>query len=273
MLLIPLVAFALVFGLPMASYLLSAFVDGGGVTLRHFVKYFGDPYNLKVLLNTLRVATLVTLATILLGVPFAVCMHRSTPRAQRWLLFAVVVPFAVSVIVKCLGWQILFRGTGPVNQALLTLGIIDEPIRLLLTETALVVGASSILLPFVIVPVFAALSSHPPEIDHAAATLGAAPMVRFFKVTLPLALPGIVAGGALVFAQAAAAYVIPMMLSGERLPLVSKQIVNAVGVLDTPQLGAVASITILVTLALILLATERVAKRVTDPAGGAPCER
>lgn len=132
--------------------------------------------------------------------------------ALRSLLLATLfLPLAASVIVKAFAWTILLRSDGIVNETLIALGIIEDPIRMIFTETALIVGAVNIFLPFMILPIYAIVAQLDSRYAEAAATLGASPVVTFFRVILPLTLPGIIAGVALVFSLSVSAYVVPTL--------------------------------------------------------------
>ena len=143
------------------------------------------------------------------------------------LLATLFLPLAASVIVKAFAWTILLRRDGVVNETLMALGIIDEPIRMIFTETALIVGAANIFLPFMILPIYAVVAQLDPRLTEAAATLGASPLVAFLRVIVPLTLPGVIAGVALVFSLSVSAYVVPTLLIGENYPTLATTIAKA----------------------------------------------
>src|SRR5262249_55071104 len=140
---------------------------------------------------------------------------------------ALLLPMSLSLIVRAFGWTILLGRDGPLNELLLTLHVIERPMRLLFTETGLLLGTISIKLPLMILPIFVALQTIPTALRDAGATLGAGPLYRFAHIELPLAMPGILAGFALVFAQTAAAYVLPTLLGGARMQIMSNAIVDS----------------------------------------------
>lgn len=253
--------FLVVLGVPLALLLAASVRTGEGIGLAHYTRILGDPFERGVILATLRYAALVTLACAAFGYVYAYAMARASAPVQALLLVAIVLPMTVSVIVKTFGWTILLRSNGPVNSALLALGAIDQPLRLLFTETGLVFGTASILLPYMVLPVFAVLRQIPAEQGDAAATLGAAPAEAFLRVVLPLTLPGVIAGVAIVFSMTVSAYVIPSLLTGAGYKTLSKTIANAFLVIYNPGLGAAAGVILLVIAMAIVLAAGAAAAR------------
>src|SRR5690606_11170174 len=136
--------------------------------------------------RTIVVAFETTLLTLVLGYPTAFVLARARGLVQTCILIAMILPLSVGVIVKALAWSIVFRSDGVINKTLLGLGIVDEPLRLICTETALVIGAANIFLPFMVLPIYAVIRQINPNLGSAAATLGAGPFFRFFRVFLPL---------------------------------------------------------------------------------------
>lgn len=253
--------FLVVLGLPLVLLFAASFRTGDGVGFAHYARILGDPFERGVILATLRYAALVTLACAVFGYVYAYAMARASAPVQALLLVAIVLPMTVSVIVKTFGWTILLRSNGLVNSALLAIGAIDEPLRLLFSETGLVFGTTSILLPYMVLPVFAVLRQIPPEQGDAAATLGAAPAEAFLRVVLPLTLPGVIAGVAIVFSMTVSAYVIPSLLTGAGYKTLSKAIANAFLVIYNPGLGAAAGVILLAIAMAIVLAAGAAAAR------------
>ena len=130
------------FALPLAALLVTSFQGEAGWTLAGYAKFFGDPFNYAVLGNTLKSAIIITLACLIIGYPTAFVLARATGMFQATLLLALVLPLSVGVVVKAFAWTILLRSNGLVNTTLTGLGLIDEPVRLLFTETGLAIGAA-----------------------------------------------------------------------------------------------------------------------------------
>jgi len=167
-----------------------------------------------VLLRTLWISGLATLACLLLGYPLAWLIATAPPRAVPWLLGALLLPFWTSLIVRTAAWMVLLQKEGVVNAALLGLGLVEAPLPLLLNRFAVLVAMVHILLPFMVLPILAALREMDPRLPRAAASLGAGRFRVFRRVVLPLSLPGIGAGCLLVFIQALGFYVTPALLGG-----------------------------------------------------------
>jgi putative spermidine/putrescine transport system permease protein len=162
---------------------------------------------------------------------------------------------------KAFAWSILFRSNGFFNQTLMAIGLTDAPLRMLFTETALVIGAANVFLPFMVLPIYAVLQQQDPNLPDAAATLGAGPFQRFFKVVLPLALPGVVAGCAFVFSMAVSMYVIPSLIVGERQQTVAMQIARSFLFLRNEQLGSSLSTILLLIAVTVVLSSSWLAAR------------
>lgn len=237
---------AALFALPLLILLGKSVIDAeGGLSVAGYVAFFSDPYNMTVLWRTLRVALLTTLLCLLLAYPTAFAMARARGWMLTLMLVAMILPLSVGVIVKAFSWSIVLRSNGIVNQALLGLGLVQEPVRLLFTETALVFGAANIFLPFMVLPIYAIVRQLDPNLAAAAASLGSGPVRTFLTVTLPLTLPGVIAGIAFVFSLAVSMYVIPSLIVGERHQNLAMMIARAFLFLRNEQLGSVVAVVLL----------------------------
>ncbi|MGE3921874.1 MAG: ABC transporter permease [Lautropia sp.] len=252
---------AAVFAVPLLSLVVGSLVVDGRPTLSNFVSYLGDAHERASVTATIRYATLSGLICLLLGYPFARLMVRIGGRAQLLLFAALLLPMSLSLIVRAFGWTILLSRGGVINQVLVATGLIDHPMRLLFTETGLLLGTVSIKLPLMILPIYVVLKTIPQEIGEAAATLGAGPIYRFLHLDLPLAIPGMLAGFALVFAQAAAAYVLPTLLGGSRYLIMSKAIVDAYLILQSGPVGSTISVLLLAIVITVIVFAGRMASR------------
>ncbi|MCY4373663.1 MAG: ABC transporter permease subunit [Spirochaetaceae bacterium] len=183
-------------------------------SLKNFLFLLRDDLYWKAYLNSARIALISTAFCLILGYPVAYGIARSSPTARTVLLMLVILPFWTSFLLRVYAWIGILKNNGPINNMLLAIGIIDEPITMMQTEFAVYVGIVYAYLPFMILPLFARLA----RIDHtlleAAADLGCRPLRAFLTVTLPLSLPGIVAGSLLVFIPAVGEFVIPALLGG-----------------------------------------------------------
>ncbi len=195
-----------------------------GFTLEHYRRFF-DPLYLAILARTILAALWCTVWCLLLGYPVAYAIAR----AGRWrnlLLFLVVLPFWTSVLVRTFAMIFLLRDTGLVNTALLSLGIIDQPLALLYTSGAVMAGLVYTFLPFMVLPIYASLEKHDRTLLEAAAVLGARPARAFRRVTLPLSMPGVIAGSLLVFIPALGSFLPSDLLGGAKEVLIGNLVQN-----------------------------------------------
>ena len=256
----------LLFALPLILLLAKSLVDSdGSFSIAGYVEFFSDPYNLTVLWRTLRVALLTTLLAFVIAYPTAFALARARGLTQTILLIAMVLPLSVGVIVKAFAWSILFRSNGVLNQTLMGLGLTNEPVRMLFTETALVIGAANVFLPFMVLPIYAVVRQLDRSLPDAAASLGASPLFRFVHVTLPLTLPGVVAGWAFTFSLAVSMYVIPSLIVGERQQTLSMLIARSYLYLRNEQLGSTISAVLLVISIAVVLGSSWLAARMEGP--------
>lgn len=257
-----------VFGAPLLLLLYSSFhVDGGGFSLAGYTKILGDAYYRQVILNSFNLGAITTLGCVVLGYPAAFAIARAKGYWQVLLFALVFLPLTVSIIVKSFGWAILLRRDGLVNWALLGLGLVDRPQRMLFTTESLYVGMINVFLPFMILPLYSVVRMIDPRLAEAAATLGASPWYRFTRVVLPLSLPGLVAGISIVFALAIAAYVTPSLLLGDRYMTMSLVMAKAYLNLRDWQLGS-AMASILLTISIVVVVGTAWLQRLLARRGG-----
>ena len=258
----PLAAYlALAFVVPLALLFVNSLRADGAWSLSGYAHYLADPFNLMVVGNSLKLGLLCTLVCLILGYPAGIALAYARPAIQALVLAAMFLPLCVSVIVKAFGWTILLRSNGLVNQLLLWLGITTEPIRMIFTETGLLIGISNIFLPFMVLPVYIVVRQIDPRLPDAAATLGANGVQRFLKVLFPLSVPGLIAGVALVFSLAVSAYVIPTLLIGDQHQLLSTQIAKYFLFLRNEQMGGVAAVILLLIAIIVVLGSAALARR------------
>ncbi len=255
---------AIIYALPLFMLLLKSFQIDGQFSVAEYVTFFGDSYNLSVLWRTLRVALLTTLLALLIAYPTAIVMARAKGVWLSVFLVALVLPMSVGVVVKAFAWTILFRTRGVLNETLMSLGFTETPIRMLFTETALIIGAANVFLPFMVLPIYAVLQQMDSRLPEAAASLGAGPIFRFTNVTLPLSLPGVVAGCAFTFSLAISMYVIPSLIVGERQQTLSMLTARSFLYLRNEALGATISSILLVIAISVVLGSSWLATRLGE---------
>jgi putative spermidine/putrescine transport system permease protein len=249
-----------IFALPLLLLLGVSLIGPDGLTLANYRRLLGTPYYLGVIWNSLRLGLLTTIITLAISYPAAFALARARGAVRSLLLATLFLPLAASVIVKAFAWTILLRSDGVVNQTLMALGIIEDPIRMIFTETALIVGSANIFLPFMILPIYAVVAQLDPRLSEAAATLGASPLVTFLGVIVPLTLPGIIAGVALVFSLSVSAYVVPTLLIGERYPTLATTIAKAYLLARDPGFGAAAGVVLLIIAIVIVTLSTRLGR-------------
>jgi spermidine/putrescine transport system permease protein len=248
-------AFAL---LPGLALLLVSLLDKGEVeffipvlTLGNYRELF-SPIFLAVLRDSVSLALLATLVCLLAGYPFAYRIARAKPKWRPWLLLLVIIPFWTNSLIRTYALILIIGAQGMVNKALLALGWIDAPLRMLYTDFAVFVGLTYTLLPFMVLPLYASIEKQDPNLVEAAKDLGAGSLGAFWHITLPLTLPGIVAGSMLVFLPSLGMFYVPEILGGAKNMLLGTFIKNQFLVVSNWPLGAAAS-TVL-TLLLVLMA-------------------
>lgn len=246
---------ALAFALPLLALLAGSVLSRDGINVAGYAKFFGDPFGWKVLGNSVKAALWTTGLCLVVGYPAAFALARATGAVQILLLVALILPLSVGVVVKAFAWTILLRSNGVVNQLLLALGLTDQPLRLIFTETGLIIGAVNVFLAFMVLPIYSVAKLIDARLLDAAATLGASPLYRFLHVTLPLTLPGVVAGIAFVFSMSVSMYVIPTLLIGDRYQTLSTLIARSYLFMRDRTLGSTVAVVLLLIAVAVVFAT------------------
>ena len=209
----------------------------------NYVYILTDNLYYRTYFNSLKISIISTFLCLLIGYPMAYGIVRSGPVAKKLLLFAVILPFWTSFLLRVYAWMGLLADRGTINNLLIQFGLIDEPIRMLYTEFAVYIGIVYTYLPFMILPLYANMERLDNSLNEAAADLGSRPTNTFFKVTLPLTRPGIIAGSLLVFIPATGEYVIPDLLGGGNVLMIGRLLFNEFSAnTDWPVASAVAII-------------------------------
>jgi putative spermidine/putrescine transport system permease protein len=185
-------------------------------TLANFAEIVQAPVYVKVLWITVRISLIVTVAVLLLGYPVAYLLARLPPARSNLLMILVLLPFWSSILVRSYAWMVLLGRNGIINQLLLWIGVVDAPLKLLNTTFAVYVAMVHVLLPFMILPLYATLRGIDPNLLRAGSSLGARPAAVFRQVVLPLSLPGVSAGCLLVFILSLGFYITPALVGGPR---------------------------------------------------------
>jgi putative spermidine/putrescine transport system permease protein len=264
-----LLLFGAIVVIPLAMTFVLSFHDFstlGGVKpvfiLKNWRDLFTDEYFREMFGRTLRVSLWVTAICALVGAPEAYILSRMSPRWRGVFLFVILGPLLISVVARTLGWALLFGGaTGVVNQALMAMKLVDAPLPFMFTETGIVVALSHVLVPFMVLSVWAALQRLDPQVGNAALSLGASQATVLRRVVLPQAMPGVLSGAILVFTLAASAFATPAIIGGRRLKVASTLAYDEfLNTLNWP-LGAAVAVLLLAGLAVVVLVANRLVER------------
>lgn len=221
-----------------------------------------DSLYFKAYLSSIWIALVSTIICGLIGYPMALAIARSPKANQPLLLVAIMLPFWTSLLIRVYAWVGILRQDGVLNNLLLWIGVIDEPLILLQTQFATYVGIVYAYLPFMILPLYAVLEKQDTTLLEAGRDLGARPVVTFLTITLPLSLPGLVAGSMLVFIPVVGEFVIPSMMSGESTLMIGRVLWNEFfSNRDWPVASAVAVVMLLVLIIPIIIFQNQQAKQ------------
>jgi spermidine/putrescine transport system permease protein len=224
-----------------------------GFTLNNFMQVF-DPLYLKVFGQSLLISAFTTIICILIAYPFTYFIAQKTTIKKTVFMAMVIVPFLVSSLIRLFGWINLLRKDGIVNSLLLKWGLIQEPLQLVYNTTGVMIGLVYMLLPFMILPLYSSIEKLDKSLLEACSDLGAKPVTAFFKVTLPLTMPGVFAGSILVFIPALGYFFVTDLLGGNKTQVIGNIIRNQFITARNWPLGSAISIfLIIITLLLVWL--------------------
>jgi putative spermidine/putrescine transport system permease protein len=238
-----------------------------GGTSNGYGAILSDGYTRAVLWRTVRVAALSTAIAAILGFPTAYVVARSSPARRGLFLICAVFPLLTNPVVRSFAWIVILGRNGLINQGLVSVGIVDAPIRLLYTETAMVIGFVYLFLPLMILSLVGVLEGIERDLLDAAASLGAGPLAVFGRVVLPLAVPGLIVGCVLVFTGSFTAYTTPQLLGGDRNTVLATLLYRKAMVqFDWGGAAAISAIMIALTV-LVIVGFNQLAKRLNPVAG------
>jgi putative spermidine/putrescine transport system permease protein len=266
LLLLPAAAFLLAFfvlpAVTLFSYSLLTQRPDGVVTLpftlSHLWHFFTTSLYTHVLISTLRMAAITAVLAAVVGYPVALVMIRSNALMMRIMTIIVIAPLIVSVVVRTYGWQLILANnrSGVLNWILMSLGLITHPIQVLYSETAVIIGSLHVFFPMMVLPLASALAKINPQVEDAARTLGAPSWRVFYRISLPLSLPGLAVGFALVFSLTASSYVTPAILGGTGAQMLGNLIEQQImAIYDWPFGAAVALVLVATVLAINVVCT------------------
>ena len=253
LLMLPLAAALGLFLFSLGALVWSSFAGADGVpSLDLYARFFARRDYVDVLLRTLWVAGLTTLASLAIGYPVAWAVARHKGR-RDWLLVLIILPWLVSVVVRTYGWIVILGNRGLANAFLGWLGVLDTPLKLMFNTTGIVIGLVHVFCPFMILAILAVFLHIERSLEEASMSLGAGPWLTFRKVILPLSLPGVISGTMIVYLMATGAIVTPLLLGGLRDRMLGTQIYQEMfQVFDYPKAAAMAVILTATALAVVL---------------------
>lgn len=240
------------FFLPIATFLLRSITEPT-LTGAHYAQLVSEPLYVRVMLRTLWVSAATTAITLVLGYPVAVLMTRLRGWLAALVTACVLIPLWTSVLVRSYAWIVLLQRNGIINNWLTEWGMIDRPLALLHTESAVLMAMSQVLLPFMILPIYSTLRNIPQDLTRAALNLGASRTRAFLSVTLPLSLPGVAAGCMMIFVLALGFYITPALVGGPRTLMIATLISQqASELLNWPFAAAISSILLVLSLGITI---------------------
>jgi putative spermidine/putrescine transport system permease protein len=251
---------AMIVGLSFQSYDLNT-GRIGGLTLGNYADTLGDPYYHGIFLRTVSIALATTAICILIGAPEAYFLSRMQAPWRSVFLIVTLSPLLISVVVRTLGWALLFGRNGVINQVLAALGLASGPIPMLYTVQGVIIALVHVAVPFMVISVWASLQQIDPRVIRAAQSLGASEFTIFRRIVLPQVAPGILSGSLIVFALAASAFATPAIIGGRQLKVVATATYDEfLGTLNWP-LGASIAIVLLIVNATIMLTYNGIVER------------
>jgi putative spermidine/putrescine transport system permease protein len=207
---------------------LQHYVPGKGmtnqITLENYVKFVSDFYYIGILFKTMLLALLVSFLTLIIGYPLAYFISRTSSKKKGFFIALVIFPLFLNLVVRSFSWIVLLANRGVVNNLLVDAGLIDQPVKLLYNYTGVIIGMTHIYLPFMVITLLSVIRHIDQDYEDAAQTLGADKLTTFLKITLPLSMPGVIAGCLLVFLLSLTAFVIPRLLGGVTVRIMSNLI-------------------------------------------------
>jgi len=232
------------------------------LNLGNFLFLLEDTFYLDAYLSSIKIAAISTMLTLIVGFPMAYLIARAEPNRRLFLLALVILPFWTSFLLRVYAWMALLKRGGPINDILIAFGFIDEPIRMLQTDFAVYIGIVYTYLPFMILPLYSVIEKLDGTLLEAAEDLGARPIQTFFLVTVPLVMPGIIAGCLLVFIPAVGEYVIPSLLGGSDTLMIGRVLWDEFSVnRDWPMASAVAIVMLVVLVLPIMFVRNRIGQK------------
>lgn len=255
----PLIYAVLVLAAPLATILAYSFFRDGYLevipefTFENYRAVLSDPVFHKILLRSLWVALAVTAATVLLAFPVAYFLSFVVPPERKALwIFLITIPFWTSYLIRVFLWKVILGHNGVINATLTGIGVIDEPLSFLLFNVqAMVITLAHAYAPFAILPIYVALEKIDRSLLEAGRDLGESRLMTFWRVTLPLAMPGVIAASLIVFIPTIGDYVTPELIGGGKIPMIANMVQKQMLALDNRPLGSAVAVTAMLIVAIL----------------------
>ena len=247
--------------LPLLAVLLPTVFEGGAVTLGRYIAFFQDPYYIKIFIRTLRIALVCTLVCMILGIPTAYFISRVSKKWRGILMSVALFPMLTNSVIRAFAWINILGKNGIVNKILSALHLVDQPLSMLYTEFSVLVGTIYLFLPLMIITLVGVMENIDNDMMEAAESLGASRLLSFFKVILPMSIPGIITGAVLVFTGAMTAYTTPQLLGGPKNMLLSTLIYQRAMTLNDWTGASVVALVMIVTTLIVMKGLNAIAGR------------
>lgn len=247
--------------LPLLAVLLPTVFEGGAVTLSRYIAFFQDPYYIKIFVRTLRIALVCTLVCMILGIPTAYFISRVSKKWRGILMSVALFPMLTNSVIRAFAWINILGKNGIVNQILSALHLVDQSLSMLYTEFSVLVGTIYLFLPLMIITLVGVMENIDNDMMEAAESLGASRLLSFFKVILPMSIPGIITGAVLVFTGAMTAYTTPQLLGGPKNMLLSTLIYQRAMTLNDWTGASVVALVMIVTTLIVMKGLNAIAGR------------
>jgi ABC-type spermidine/putrescine transport system permease subunit I len=245
-----------------------SFVDGdGSFTVANFTRIWTEGAYVDIFIATFEISALVTVICVLLGYPLAFCLSQLPQRWSGILLLGVLIPFWTSILVRTYAWLVILQRKGIVNNLLIHLGVIHTPLSLVNNMTGTVIGMVHVMMPFLVLPLYASMRTIDVGYMRAAANLGASPTRAFWQIFFPLSMPGLVAGLILTFILCLGFYITPAVLGGGKVQMIAQRVAASVSLYPTWGPAAALGVVLLVLTAGFLLLSWLVITRLQSRFG------
>ncbi|MEJ0068815.1 MAG: ABC transporter permease [Pseudomonadota bacterium] len=229
-------------------------IDSGGISGASYLKIVGDRYTVGILISTLRLGAITTAIVVVIAYPIALTFLFATARQRAWLTFLVILPLLTSTVVRTFAWIVILGRDGPLNHALMAIDLLQEPLQLLFSDPGVIMAITQIELPLMILPLVTSLLQIDSNLLGASRSLGAGRWRTFGRVILPLSLPGLIAGCALVFASSVGAFITQSVIGGGKRVYMPLLIYQQATDLNDLRSAAALAVTLLAVVVLVVAA-------------------